>query len=90
MSDVLDYGALSASAAAGTNYLESGISDVVQRSDLLTYHRQPRRIGGFDYRPDDAALGRLIGKYWVALDAVGKLYEHICAASRTVCPSTWS
>ena len=77
VSDVLDYGALSASAAVGTDYLESRISDVVQRSDLLTYHRQPRRLGGFDYRPDDAALGRLVGKYWVALEAVGKLYEYI-------------
>jgi hypothetical protein len=84
VSDVLDYGALSASAAAGTAYLESGIPDVVQRADLLSYHRQPRRIGGFDYRPDDAALGRLIGKYWVALEAVGKLYEYICGLKRSV------
>jgi hypothetical protein len=77
VSDVLDYGALSASAAVGAAYLESKISDVVQRSDLLTYHRQPRRVGGFDYRPDDAALGRLVGKYGVALEAVGRLYEYI-------------
>ena len=65
------------SAAAGTATLESRIPDAAQRSDLLAYHRQPRRVGDFDYRPDDAALGRLVGKYWAALDAVGKLYEYI-------------
>ena len=60
------------------------IPDAVDRSDLLAYHRQPRRIGGFDYRPDDATLGRLVGKYEVALDAVGKLYEYICGLKEGV------
>jgi len=78
VSDVLDYGALAASAAAGTATLESRIPDAVQRSDLLAYHRQPRRVSGFDYRPDAAALGRLVGKYGAALDAVARLYEYIC------------
>ena len=78
VSDVLDYGALSASAAAGTATLESRIPDAVQRNDLLAYHRQSRRVSGFDYQPDDAALGRLVGKYEAALDAVAKLYEYIC------------
>jgi hypothetical protein len=77
VSDVLDYGALSASAAVGTAYLESRIPDAVQRNDLLVYHRQSRRVSGFDYQPDDAALGRLVGKYEAALDAVAKLYEYI-------------
>ena len=78
VSDVLDYGALSASAAAGTATLESRIPDAAQRNDLLAYHRQSRRVSGFDYQPDDAALGRLVGKYEAALDAVAKLYEYIC------------
>jgi hypothetical protein len=79
VSDVLEYGALSASPAAGTAYLEDRIPDAIQRNDLLAYHRQPRRVSGFDYRPTlrDAALGRLVGKYGAALDAVAKLYEHI-------------
>jgi hypothetical protein len=84
VSDVLDYGALSASTAAGTAYLESRISDVVQRNDLLAYHRQPRRVSSFDYRPDDAALGRLVGKYGVALVAVGALYEYLCSLKNGV------
>ena len=46
--------------------LASRILDAVQRSDLLAYHRQSRRVSGFDYQPDDAALGRLVGKYEAA------------------------
>jgi hypothetical protein len=78
VSDVLDYAALSAGPAAAAAYLDDRLPDAIQRRDLLAYHRQPRRLGGFDYRPDDATLGRLVGKYEVALDAVGKLYEYIC------------
>jgi len=77
VSDVLDYAAPSAGPAAATAYLEDRLPDVKQRRELLAYHRQSRRLGGFDYRPDDADLGRLVGKYWVALDAVGKLHEYI-------------
>ena len=47
VSDVLDYEALSKSAAD----LEAMIPDPAHRRDLIAYHRQPRRIGGFDYRP---------------------------------------
>ncbi|MFN2169154.1 MAG: tagaturonate epimerase family protein, partial [Anaerolineae bacterium] len=32
----------------------------------------------FDYRLDETSLGRLVGKYWAALDAVEKLHEAIC------------
>ncbi|MBC8447772.1 MAG: hypothetical protein H8D78_08485 [Chloroflexi bacterium] len=78
VSDVLDYAALSAGGAAGVAFLEAKIPDPAHRRDLLAYHRQRWRIGDFDYRPDDAELGRLVGEYWVALDAVEKLYEHIC------------
>ena len=60
------------------------IPDAARRSDLVSYHRQPRLIGGFDYRPDDAELGRLVGKYWIALDAVEKLYEYLCGLKQGV------
>ncbi len=74
VSDVLDYGALT---AAGGVSLAARIPDPALRRDLIAYHRQPRRVGGFDNRPDDETLGRLVGKYWVALDAVGAMLEHI-------------
>lgn len=77
VSDVLDYATLATGAATGAAYLESGPIDSVRRRDLLAYHRQARRIGGFDYRPDETLLERLLGKYQVALDAVGELYAYI-------------
>jgi hypothetical protein len=77
VSDVLDYTALSADGTAGADTLEAKIPDPAQRRELITFHRQ-RRVGGFDYQPDDAALGRLVGKYWVALEAVAEMYQHLC------------
>ncbi len=78
VSDVLDYAALTAGGAAGAATLEAKIPDLAHRRELIAYHRQPRRIGDFDYQPDDEVLGRLAGKYWVALDAVVAMHEHIC------------
>jgi hypothetical protein len=75
VSDVLVYGAMTAPAALP---LDVSIPDPVQRRELLACHRQPRRVGGFDYQPDDEILGRLVEKYWVALDAVVAMHEHIC------------
>ena len=71
VSDVLDYAALS-----GPEDL-TGLADLSGQSDFLVYHRQPRRLGGFEYRPGDAMLGRLSGKYQVALDAVEEMYSHL-------------
>ena len=78
VSDVLDYAALSADDAAGADILEARIPDPVHRRELIAYHGQPWRSEGFDYQPDAATLGRLVGKYWIALDAVGEMYNHIC------------
>jgi len=84
VSDVLEYGALSAGPAAAIAYLESRLPDGVRRNEVLAFHRQPRRFDSFDYRPDDATLGRLVAKYWVALDVVEALYEYICGLK--ACP----
>jgi hypothetical protein len=69
VSDVLDYAALG----------EARQLDLTTHHELVAYHREPRRVGGFEYRPDSGTLGRLVGKYTVALDAVETLYAHICA-----------
>jgi hypothetical protein len=69
VSDVLDYAALE----------EARQPDLSTHRDLLAYHREPRQAGGFDYRPDAGTLGRLVGKYAVALDAVETLYAQITA-----------
>jgi len=72
VSDVLDYAALTGHAGPAR------VPEPSIPSDVLGYHRQPRRIGGFDYRPDAAMVGRLAGKYWAALDAVEALRTYIC------------
>jgi hypothetical protein len=80
VSDVLDYAALAGNADLTEPALSSpkGLRSLSGLEDIVTCHRQPRRVGGFDYRPDDALLDRLIGKYRAALDAVGELHEYIC------------
>jgi len=78
VSDILDYGAINEpSAAIAEAYLTENIQDSFQLNTVLVFHRQSRRIGGQEYNPDKAAIGRLVGKYWQALDAVQKLYNHI-------------
>jgi hypothetical protein len=72
VSDVLDYAAL----AGGSDL--TGLRNLPDLGEVAAYHRQPRRFGGFDYRPDAALLDRLSGKYWMALEAVANLYEYIC------------
>ncbi len=74
VSGVLDYAALGiTSAAAAEAVLEARIPDAAERRGVLAYHRQRRRIGGLNYRPDAATLGRLVGKYWAALAAAEEL-----------------
>ncbi|OIO94784.1 MAG: hypothetical protein AUK03_06365 [Anaerolineae bacterium CG2_30_64_16] len=78
VSDVLDYSALAGSPDQADLGSLSGLQD------LLAYHQQPRRVGSFDYRPDYADLRRLVGKYGIALDAVGVLYEYLCSLKEGV------
>ncbi|MBW7884678.1 MAG: hypothetical protein H3C34_18970 [Caldilineaceae bacterium] len=84
VSDVLTYAAMSAGATDTISSLEAQTPDPAQRRALLTFHQQPRRFGGFDYRPDSETLGRLVGKYWVALQAVEETYAHICGLKNGV------
>ncbi len=78
VSDILNYGAIDEpSAASAEAYVTENIHDSSQLNAVLTYHRQARRIGGQAYNPDKAGIGRLIGKYWKALEATQELYRHI-------------
>lgn len=74
VSGVLDYHALFATSAAQAEaYLEARLPSRSERRAVVAYHRQGHRVGGADYRPDEATLGRLVGKYWHALDAADAL-----------------
>ena len=78
VSDVLDYAALSIpSDAESEDLLAARIPDPGELSAVLAEHRPLHRMGGYAYRPARAELGRLVGKYWAALDAVDKLWRHI-------------
>jgi hypothetical protein len=68
VSDVLDYAVMRPGATA---------PDPTHGADWLLFHRAPRRIGGFDYRPDDEMLARLAAKYAAALDATTALHDYI-------------
>ncbi|NLX04034.1 MAG: hypothetical protein GXY33_02700 [Phycisphaerae bacterium] len=78
MADVLDYGAANEpSEARAAALLAERIPDEKRRCEIVAYHREGRRIGGREYRPDEAALGRLIGKHWQSLHAIEELTAHI-------------
>jgi hypothetical protein len=78
VSDVLDYAALDETSAAGAeDRLAAAIRDPGERADVVAYHLDAHTFGGYDYRPDRAALGRLVGKYWTALEAVGALHRYL-------------
>lgn len=80
MSDVLDYAALSETSPAGAaNGLQHKIADGNVRRDVLAYHQEPQQIGAQTYRLDTVAVGRFVGKYWDALNALETLNAHITA-----------
>jgi hypothetical protein len=66
MADILDYSGR-----------EGRLPDSRQRRMVMACHREPLRIGRRVHVLDERTVGRLIGKYWKALDAVGQLADFI-------------
>jgi hypothetical protein len=78
VSDILDYGAMDdCSDSVAAEFLTRYICHESQRREIVAYHSQKRRFGGREYGLDEAAIGRLAGKYWSALNAVEHLSNHI-------------
>jgi len=77
MADILGYGALSASNAAASDILSAKIPKGRERKMVMAYHRRPQRIGARTTHLDDAAIGRFVGKYWDALEALTELSNYI-------------
>lgn len=76
VSDLLDYGAMNVTTQTGCpmrDARESSIKNRESRKEVIAYHRQYSHL-------DEAAAGRLMGKYRSALDAVEQLAGHISAA----------
>ncbi len=78
VSDILNYAATSTfSASASVEYLDNKIPNAALRTDVVFHHRQKRVIGKQVYELDEASIGRFVGKYWDALEAVSELERFI-------------
>ncbi len=78
VSDLLNYDVTEASSeSTSLKYLSNYIAKPKQQSEILAYHADKRYFAGREYRLDKATIGRLVGKYWKALDAVEQLSGHI-------------
>jgi hypothetical protein len=78
VSDILDHRAMTvgSNSTAGT-YLAENIPNPIQRKDAFTYHSEKRHIAGEDYGLDETNIGRLVSKFWSALNTVEQLYKYI-------------
>ncbi len=84
VSDLLDYGAMKISSEiSAQEYLANRIPQLKQQNEVIAYHSQ-RRLTGEQYRLDKATVGRLVGKYWSALNAVEELSNHIRTVRKEV------
>lgn len=85
MADVLDYSALNTSSSAeAEGFLAQKLNDPVSRRELVEYHLQPFRVRGERCQVDAATIGRLVGKYWDTLGAVGELASYIASLKQGV------
>jgi hypothetical protein len=66
MADILDY-------SGG----ERRLRRAAEQRMVMAYHREPLRVGRQRYALDERTVGRLIGKYWDALEALTELGEYI-------------
>ncbi len=79
MSDILNYRVLQEAApGAAEAGLRQKIPNERLRRDFLAYHTQEYRLGKRVFQPDAATVGRFVGKYWDALEALAELNEYIC------------
>jgi hypothetical protein len=78
VSDLLDYGAMNISSEiTAQEYLANHIRQPKQQNEVVSYHTDKRFFAGRPYKLEKAAAGRLVGKYWSALNAVEGLSNHI-------------
>jgi len=71
VSDLLDYGAMTKiSQAQAQDYIAVHISESKHRRQIAAYHGEKSKL-------DKGMIGRLVGKYWPALNAVEQLAKHI-------------
>lgn len=77
VSDILDYRALSADEGQAAELLEARLPSAAERRDVLAYHSEG---GAHQSGLGEASIGRFVGKYWWALDAVQQLAADVAGA----------
>jgi hypothetical protein len=75
--DVLSYGAIG-QRGSGAEFARAAIPDERERRDVLSFHAEPRRVGGRTMALEADTIGRCIGKYWAGLGAAAALVGRIC------------
>jgi len=65
------------SETTAQEYLANHIRQPKQRNEVVAYHTDKPFFAGRPYKLEKTAVGRLIGKYWPALNAVEQLSNHI-------------
>ncbi len=76
VSDILDYSALRGDAGP-TEVFSRCIGDEKVRADVLSHYRRPLKIGGRSVKFSESELAGLIGKYWLAMEALDNLVPFI-------------
>lgn len=78
VSDILNYEALHiASDAEASELLAKVVTDPETRGDLVLFHARKRRFGNYCHEIGEGNIGRLVGKYWLALNALEELHVHL-------------
>ncbi|MHC4584472.1 MAG: tagaturonate epimerase family protein [Planctomycetota bacterium] len=84
VSDILNYEAMNINLeTTAQEFLANHICQPNLRKEVVAYHCQSL-ITGQQYKLDKATIGRLVGKYWPALNAVEELSNHIRAVRNEV------
>jgi len=73
-----------ASRAAAATYLAKYIPDPTDRREILSYHTTRQRLGSCLYPATDETVGRLVGKYFPALDALERVVRHLESLRGTI------
>jgi len=79
VSDILDYSAFPGSGPvkAGGEFMERRIGDEKTRKDVLAFYKKPLKSGRRSLRLSESELSGLVGKYWLAMEAMEILIPFI-------------
>jgi len=78
VADILSFEAMERKGE-GELLLGQKVTSERERHDILSYHREPVRIGTRQYRLDADIVGRCVGKYWRSMESVSALVHRISA-----------